>query len=94
MHDIKWIRDNASAFDAALVNRNKAPMAAEVLALDEKRRAHLTRLQELQAQANAAAKQIGMAMGRRDLETAEKLKAEVAKIKADIQSGEAEEREI
>ena len=94
MHDIKWIRDNASAFDAALVNRNKAPMAAEVLALDEKRRAHLTRLQELQAQANAAAKQIGMAMGKKDLETAEKLKAEVAKIKADIQSGEAEEREI
>ena len=94
MHDIKWIRDNAAAFDAALVNRGKAPLSAEVLALDEKRRAHLTRLQELQAQANASAKAIGMAMGKKDLETAERLKAEVAKIKSDIQSGEAEEREI
>ena len=94
MHDIKWIRDNAAAFDAALVNRGKAPLSSEVLALDEKRRAHLTRLQELQAQANASAKAIGMAMGKKDLETAEKLKAEVAKIKSDIQAGEAEEREI
>jgi seryl-tRNA synthetase len=94
MHDIKWIRDNAAAFDAALVNRGKAPLSAEVLALDEKRRAHLTRLQELQAQANASAKAIGMAMGKKDLETAERLKAEVAKIKSDIQAGEAEEREI
>ncbi len=94
MHDIKWIRENAAAFDAALVNRGKAPLSAEVLALDEKRRAHLTRLQELQAQANASAKAIGMAMGKKDLDTAEKLKAEVAKIKSDIQAGEAEEREI
>ncbi|MCE1236554.1 MAG: serine--tRNA ligase [Hyphomicrobiales bacterium] len=94
MHDIKWIRENPQAFDAALANRGKAPMAAEALALDEKRRAHLTRLQELQAQANASAKAIGAAMGKKDLETAEKLKAEVAKIKADIQAGEAEERAI
>ena len=59
MLDIKWIRENAAAFDAALVNRGKAPLSVEVLALDEKRRAHLTRLQELQAQANASAKAIG-----------------------------------
>ena len=94
MHDIKWIRDNAQAFDAALTNRGKAPMAADVLALDEKRRAHLTGLQEAQAKANTAAKAIGAAMGKKDLETAERLKAEVAKIKADIQAGEAEERAI
>ncbi len=94
MHDIKWIRDNAEAFDTALANRNKAPLSAEVLALDEKRRAHLTRLQELQAKANASAKAIGMAMGKKDLATAEALKAEVAAIKSEIQAGEAEERAI
>jgi seryl-tRNA synthetase len=94
MHDIKWIRDNAAAFDTALANRNKAPLSAEVLALDEKRRAHLTRLQELQAKANASAKAIGMAMGKKDLATAEQLKAEVAAIKSEIQAGEAEERAI
>ena len=94
MHDIKWIRDNPEAFDAGLTARGKAPLAAEVLALDEKRRAHLTRLQDLQAKANASAKAIGAAMGKKDLDTAERLKAEVASIKAEIQAGEAEERVI
>ena len=94
MHDIKWIRDNPAAFDTALVKRGKAPMAEAVLALDADRRAHLTGLQELQAKANASAKAIGAAMGRKDLAEAERLKAEVATIKATIQKGEAEEREI
>jgi len=94
MHDIKWIRENPESFDAGLARRGKPALAAEVLALDEKRRGHLARLQELQAQANAAAKAIGAAMGKKDLETAERLKAEVATIKASIQAGEAEERVI
>ena len=94
MHDIKWIRENPEAFDAGLTKRGKEPLAAEVLALDADRRAHLTTLQELQAKANASAKQIGAAMGRKDLAEAERLKAEVATIKATIQQGEAEEREL
>jgi seryl-tRNA synthetase len=94
MHDIKWIRENPEAFDAGQTKRGKEPMAAAVLALDADRRAHLTTLQDLQAKANAAAKQIGAAMGRKDLAEAERLKAEVATIKATIQQGEAEEREI
>ncbi|MDK9697494.1 MAG: serine--tRNA ligase [Siculibacillus sp.] len=94
MHDIKWIRDNPEAFDAGLTKRGKEPMAAAVLALDADRRAHLTELQDLQAKANAASKQIGAAMGRKDLAEAERLKSEVAEIKATIQKGEAEEREI
>ncbi|WP_333823413.1 serine--tRNA ligase [Pinisolibacter sp.] len=94
MHDIKWIRENPEAFDAGLTKRGKEPLAAEVLALDADRRAHLTTLQELQAKANAAAKQIGAAMGRKDLAEADRLKAEVATVKATIQQGEAEEREL
>ena len=94
MHDIKWIRENPAAFDAALVKRGKEPMAEAVLVLDADRRAHLTGLQELQAKANASAKAIGAAMGRKDLAEAERLKSEVATIKATIQKGEAEEREI
>ena len=94
MHDIKWIRENPEAFDAGLTKRGKEPLAAEVLALDADRRAHLTTLQELQAKANASAKQIGAAMGRKDLAEAERLKAEVATVKATIQQGEAEEREL
>ena len=94
MHDIKWIRENPEAFDASQVKRGKEPMASAVLALDADRRAHLTTLQELQARANAAAKAIGAAMGRKDIAEADRLKAEVANIKATIQKGEAEEREI
>ncbi len=94
MHDIKWIRDNPAAFDAGQTRRGKEPVSGAALALDADRRAHLTTLQDLQAKANASAKAIGAAMGRKDLAEAERLKAEVAEIKATIQKGEAEEREI
>jgi tRNA(Arg) A34 adenosine deaminase TadA len=39
MHDIRAIRDNAAAFDAALARRGLAPVSGEILALDEARRA-------------------------------------------------------
>ena len=94
MHDIKWIRDNPAAFDRALANRGKEPLSAELIAIDERRRAHLTRLQEAQATANSAAKAIGIAMGKKDLAEAERLKALAAESKAFIQAGEATEREI
>jgi seryl-tRNA synthetase len=39
MHDIKAIRDNPDAFDAALKRRGLAPLSSSLLAIDEKRRA-------------------------------------------------------
>jgi xanthine dehydrogenase accessory factor len=41
MHDIRAIRENPAAFDAALARRGAAPMSSEVLALDEARRARM-----------------------------------------------------
>jgi seryl-tRNA synthetase len=38
MHDIRAIRDNPAAFDAALARRGLAPLSAELLAIDEARR--------------------------------------------------------
>jgi seryl-tRNA synthetase len=38
MHDIRQIRENPSAFDAALSRRGLAPMSSELLALDEAKR--------------------------------------------------------
>ena len=38
MHDIKSIRDNPAAFDAALKRRGLAPLSASLLAIDERRR--------------------------------------------------------
>lgn len=94
MFDIRWIRDNAEAFDQALVNRGKSPLAADLLAIDDRRRAHMTRLQEAQARQNAASKEIGKAKAQKDEARAAELMAEVAHLKAEIQAGEGEERAI
>ena len=90
MFDIRWIAENADAFDHAMARRGLKPQAAALLALDEKRRATLTELQQLQERRNAASKKIGQAMAAGDREEAERLKAEVAALKSRLQ--ELEER--
>ncbi len=92
MYDIKWIRENPEAFDAGLKRRGLEPMSAELIALDEKRRDNLTKLQEMQSRRNAASKEIGKAMGQKDTELADKLKAEVAELKDKLGAGEDDER--
>jgi seryl-tRNA synthetase len=61
MHDIKFIRQNAEAFDAGLIRRGIEPLAAEILKLDEQKRAEQTELQNLLAKKNGFAKAIGEA---------------------------------
>ncbi len=93
MHDIKAIRDNPQAFDAGLARRGLSPLAESLIALDEKRRAAILDLQRAQERRNAASKEIGAAMARKDLATADDLKAEVAGLKATMPELEAVERE-
>jgi len=92
MHDLKYIRENPQAFDAALVRRGAAPVAASVLAMDENRRALLTEMQNAQARRNEASKAIGAAIGKGDIATAEALKAEVAALKDTLLALEEQER--
>ncbi|GAA0770623.1 serine--tRNA ligase [Roseibium denhamense] len=94
MFDIKWIRENAEAFDAALAKRGYEPSAAKLIALDDSRRSHITKLQEAQERRNSASKEIGKAKGAGDNARAQDLIDEVAQIKAFIQSGEDEERKL
>ncbi|MFN0217450.1 MAG: serine--tRNA ligase [Hyphomicrobium sp.] len=94
MHDIKWIRDNASAFDAGLKRRGLEPQSAALIKLDDDRKATLTALQEAQGRRNAASKDIGKAKGAKDEATAAKLMAKVAALKDAIAAGEAEERRL
>ncbi|OJU03950.1 MAG: serine--tRNA ligase [Rhizobium sp. 63-7] len=94
MHDIKWIRDNAEAFDAALKKRGADAQSESLIALDEKRRAVIQRLQDMQARRNTASKEIGAAMAQKNSELAEKLKAEVAEMKTSLPAAEEEERLI
>ncbi len=94
MFDIKTIRDNPAAFDKGLVSRGLAPLSAKLLALDETRRAHQTKLQEIQARRNAASKDIGKAKAAKDEATAARLMQEVADLKDALQAGEAKQAEI
>jgi seryl-tRNA synthetase len=94
MFDIKWIRENADAFDQALAKRGYEASSAKLIALDESRRSHITKLQEAQERRNAASKEIGKAKGTGENARAQELIDEVAQIKAFIQSGEEEERKL
>ena len=64
MHDLKYIRENPEAFDAALARRGASPVAAQIVELDEQRRAVLTQVQDALARRNEASKAIGAAMGK------------------------------
>jgi seryl-tRNA synthetase len=92
--DIKWIRENAEAFDAGLKRRGLVPQAAALVALDDKRRQTLTTLQDAQSRRNAASKEIGKAKGAKDEATAARLMGEVAELKDTIAKGEDEERKL
>ena len=94
MLDIKWIRDNPAALDAALARRGAEPLADTLIALDERRRAIVQKAQEMQSRRNAASKEIGIAMGQKNSELAERLKAEVAEIKTSLPAAEEEERKL
>ncbi len=98
MHDIKAIRDNPEAFDEGLRRRGLPPrdelLAKSLIALDERRRAAILALQRAQERRNAASKQIGAAMARKDTVAAEDFRAEVAEAKAKMPELEAAEREM
>jgi seryl-tRNA synthetase len=81
MHDIKSIRDNPEAFDAALKRRGLEPLSASLLAIDERRRGAILASEQAQARRNAASKEIGDAKKAKDEARAAKLMAEVAELK-------------
>ena len=89
MHDVKSIRDNPEAFDAALKRRGLEPMSPSLLAIDEKRRAAILASEQSQARRNAASKEIGDAKKAKDDARAAKLMAEVAELKTTMPELEA-----
>ena len=84
MHDIRTIRENPSAFDAALARRGDAPVSSDLLALDEARRARIQAAESAQAEQNKASKEVGAAKGRGDDAEFERLRALVAAKKAEV----------
>ena len=61
MLDIRWIRDNPEVFDRALARRGLPPVAASILERDREWRAAQTSAEQLQAERNRLAKEIGAA---------------------------------
>ncbi|MCB6177453.1 serine--tRNA ligase [Rhodobacter sp. Har01] len=93
MHDIRTIRDNPAAFDAALARRGLPPASPELLALDADRRAKILAAETATAEQNRASKEVGAAKARGDDAEFERLRALVAEKKAEIAKLTAEATE-
>ncbi|MFT0875235.1 serine--tRNA ligase [Rhodopseudomonas sp. G2_2311] len=93
MHDIKAIRDNPQAFDAAFTRRGLAPIADSLIKLDEARRAAVQAAEQAQARRNAASKEIGDAKKAKDNARADALMAEVTELKTTMPALDAAVKE-
>ncbi|UWQ05471.1 serine--tRNA ligase [Aliiroseovarius crassostreae] len=94
MHDIRLIRDNPDAFDAAMARRGLSGVSGELLSLDETRRAAILAAETAQAEANKAAKEVGAAKGRGDETEFERLRALVGEKKSEISRLNDEAKEL
>jgi len=90
MHDIRAIRDNPDAFDAAMAMRGLPPQSPAILALDAARRAAISAAEAAQADRNAASKDVGKAKASGDEVEFERLRALVAEKKDEIARMEEE----
>ncbi|MET4103631.1 seryl-tRNA synthetase [Roseovarius sp. MBR-78] len=94
MHDIRAIRDTPEAFDAAMARRGLAPVAAEILVLDEARRARIHAAESAQAEQNRASKEVGAAKARGDEAEFERLRALVTEKKAEVAAMQSQARDL
>ncbi|WP_170788851.1 serine--tRNA ligase [Ruegeria lacuscaerulensis] len=94
MHDIRAIRENPAAFDAALARRGDAPVSSDLLRLDESRRAKILAAETAQAEQNKASKEVGAAKARGDEAEFERLRGLVAEKKAEIAQMQTEAKDL
>ncbi len=94
MYDIKWIREHPDAFDRGLKRRGLEPLSKKLMALDEKRRAAITKFEQMQARRNAASKEIGDAKKAKDESRANKLMAEVTELKTSLPAMEEKQNTL
>jgi seryl-tRNA synthetase len=94
MHDIRLIRENPEAFDAALARRGVEPSSAALAGLDARRRAVATKMQEAQNRRNEVSKAIGAAKAQKREDEAAALMAEVAELKQVLPMLDQEDRDL
>jgi seryl-tRNA synthetase len=86
MHDIRAIRENPAAFDAALARRGNAPVSSDILSLDTDRRACIQAAEAAQAEQNKASKLVGAAKAKGDEAEFDRLRALVSEKKIEMAS--------
>ena len=94
MHDIRAIRDNPTAFDAALARRGVSAVSSSLLEIDSRRRAAILAAETAQAEQNKASKSVGAAKASGDEAEFERLRALVAAKKVEVAEMNAKAKEI
>ena len=97
MLDIKFVRENPEAVKQNIKNKfqdKKIPLVDEVIELDAKNRAAKKEADDLRANKNKIAKQIGALMGQGKKEEAEELKKQVAEQSARLSELEEQEKDL
>ena len=94
MHDIRAIRENPAAFDAALSRRGLDPVSSDILGIDEARRAAILEAETAQADQNKAAKEIGKAKASGNEAEFARLRDEVAAKKTAVADMQASAKEL
>ncbi|HET6235063.1 MAG TPA: serine--tRNA ligase [Acetobacteraceae bacterium] len=87
MHDIRAVRADPAAFDAAMARRGLPAISERLLAWDTERRAVLTALQEKQARRNVIAREVGQ--GKRAGDDTSALEAEATSLRSEMESMES-----
>ncbi len=94
MHDIRAIRENPAAFDAALSRRGVVDASSSILKLDEERRAAIHAAETAQAEQNKASKSVGAAKAQGDEAEFERLRALVSEKKAEVAAMQDKAKEL
>ena len=84
MHDIRYIRENHIAFDAALSRRGLDGMSAAIRKLDEERRLAINLAENAQAHANGLSREAGSLKKSGDINGFEEMRAAVTQRKQEV----------
>ncbi|NRA29630.1 MAG: serine--tRNA ligase [Parvularculaceae bacterium] len=92
MHDIRAIKDDPAAFDAAMKRRGADISSSDILAIDDERVATVKAMNDAQAEQKATSKKIGAAKASGDEAAAQAVMAEVGALKDKVKALEEQER--
>lgn len=85
MHDIRAIRENPQAFDAAMARRGIQNASNKVLRFDQERRTAITKAERQKAELNSLGKRAGEAKQNGNKALFQQLRAEIAHRKSEVQ---------